>query len=751
MLDEVSMLQFSEKYFEDEIRDGFYIPSMIKRAWAVELEVLDEVDRICRKYNINYYAEWGTLLGAVRHGGFIPWDDDLDIGMRREDYRKFCEVAPKEFKEGFEIINYRNNRDFRHFLARVVCKNRICFEEEYLEKHRGFPYIAGLDIFVHDNVSKDNKAQERCEKTAEYIISVADAIEEGRLDGDDELAALSRINGMCKTSVMSLEDKCTERIELYKIAESVFASFQGENCDEFTQMMPYSLYGNHMRIPAKYYNRLIRLPFENTTIPVPIGYDAMLRSRYGDYMKLVRNAGGHDYPFYESQRVKLEAHMGFKLPGYHFSLEEAERKQTDNQGSKSGYKSIIREVLSDVKNEIEEIGHDIETRDCEDMRARLAQLQQTAIDMGNLIEAVKGEGTDSVAALEKFCEAIYAVYEKCDGDLSIEYAYLIKVIEKEILSRREVVIMPYKASQWQYVSDIWEDAKAQYDTDVYVVVLPYHYKEYDGTFRERVYEGDKLPDNIQVVSADNYNLKLHHPDVIYIQNPFDGENKAVSVPKEFYSGKVKRNTDKLVYVQSFTLEEFRKENEREYKNMFAYCTVPGVVNADETLVQSENMRQMYIEKLTEFAGDNTRNLWEQKIKVIEKKRNLTDNAMALDAKGKKRILFYISVSGLMENSDVAADKLRNVVDIFAEYKDRIDVYWCVQESANTLLSEVDRELFCELKKMEQRFLIEEIGHICSEKDRKELLSCDAYYGDTSPVIQEFRNAGKPVMIMDYRV
>ena len=293
------MLQFSEKYFEDEIRDGFYIPSMIKRAWAVELEVLDEVDRICRKYNINYYAEWGTLLGAVRHGGFIPWDDDLDIGMRREDYRKFCEVAPKEFKEGFEIINYRNNRDFRHFLARVVCKNRICFEEEYLKKHRGFPYIAGLDIFVHDNVSKDIKAQEQCEKTAEYIISVADAIEEGRINGDDELAALNRINSMCKTSVISLEDKCTERIELYEIAESVFASFQGENCDELTQMMPYSLYGNHMRIPAKYYNRLIRLPFENTTIPVPIGYDAMLRSRYGDYMKLIRNAGGHDYPFYE--------------------------------------------------------------------------------------------------------------------------------------------------------------------------------------------------------------------------------------------------------------------------------------------------------------------------------------------------------------------------------------------------------------------------------------------------------------------
>ena len=123
------MLQFPEEYFEDEVRDGFYVPSMIKRAWATELDVLDEVDRICRKYNITYYAEWGTLLGAIRHAGYVPWDDDLDIGMRREDYVKFCKVAPGEFVEGYQIINFRTNKDFHHFLARVVCKNRICFED----------------------------------------------------------------------------------------------------------------------------------------------------------------------------------------------------------------------------------------------------------------------------------------------------------------------------------------------------------------------------------------------------------------------------------------------------------------------------------------------------------------------------------------------------------------------------------------------------------------------------------------------
>ena len=88
---------------------------MIKRAWATELDVLDEVDRICRKYNITYYAEWGTLLGAIRHAGYVPWDDDLDIVMKREDYKKFLEVAPDEMLQEYSVYNYSNHDDFNRW------------------------------------------------------------------------------------------------------------------------------------------------------------------------------------------------------------------------------------------------------------------------------------------------------------------------------------------------------------------------------------------------------------------------------------------------------------------------------------------------------------------------------------------------------------------------------------------------------------------------------------------------------------
>ena len=99
-------MRFSNSYFEDEVRDGFYVPGMVKRAWAAQLEVLEDVDRVCKKHGIRYFADWGTLLGAVRHGGFIPWDDDLDICMKRQDYTRFLEIAPKELPAEYKILNF---------------------------------------------------------------------------------------------------------------------------------------------------------------------------------------------------------------------------------------------------------------------------------------------------------------------------------------------------------------------------------------------------------------------------------------------------------------------------------------------------------------------------------------------------------------------------------------------------------------------------------------------------------------------
>ena len=91
--------------YAGEYREGFFVEEKMKRAWAAEMEVLKEIDRICNAHGIQYFADSGTLLGAVRHKGFIPWDDDIDIAMKREDYQKFLAVAPKELPERWRLCN----------------------------------------------------------------------------------------------------------------------------------------------------------------------------------------------------------------------------------------------------------------------------------------------------------------------------------------------------------------------------------------------------------------------------------------------------------------------------------------------------------------------------------------------------------------------------------------------------------------------------------------------------------------------
>ena len=149
-------MNFPDSYFEDEVRDGFYVASVIKRIWAAQLEVLEDIDKVCKKHHIRYFAEWGTLLGAVRHKGFIPWDDDLDIGMLREDYEKFKKVAQRELPSVYGILNFENMQydDETHdYMTRVYSGRQIRIDAEYLNKFHGSPFVVGVDVFPLDYLS----------------------------------------------------------------------------------------------------------------------------------------------------------------------------------------------------------------------------------------------------------------------------------------------------------------------------------------------------------------------------------------------------------------------------------------------------------------------------------------------------------------------------------------------------------------------------------------------------------------------
>ena len=102
---ELKSIDLPQAFLEEENRDGFLVDKKRKQVWAVELDLFAKFISVCNKYQLKYYADAGTLLGAVRHNGFIPWDDDMDFVMFRDDYDKLCDIGEKEFEYPYFFNN----------------------------------------------------------------------------------------------------------------------------------------------------------------------------------------------------------------------------------------------------------------------------------------------------------------------------------------------------------------------------------------------------------------------------------------------------------------------------------------------------------------------------------------------------------------------------------------------------------------------------------------------------------------------
>jgi len=113
------------------------------------LDILVEIDKVCRKHDIKYWIDFGTLLGAIRHGGFIPWDDDIDVTMPTEDYHRFLEIAPKELPDSLFLQTKKNDSSYPFLLSKVRDKNSF-----FITQHEDFTksYNKGLYIDIFEAV-----------------------------------------------------------------------------------------------------------------------------------------------------------------------------------------------------------------------------------------------------------------------------------------------------------------------------------------------------------------------------------------------------------------------------------------------------------------------------------------------------------------------------------------------------------------------------------------------------------------------
>lgn len=301
-------MEFEASFFEGEEREGFYIAPMMKKAWAAQLEVLEEVKKVCQKHKIRFFADYGTLLGTIRHKGYIPWDDDLDIAMIRTDYEKFLKVAPDELPAGFRVINVHNEPEFTEMLARVVNRSDICFQEEHLKKYHGCPYAVGIDIFILDYMSPVEEENQMIAQLLSIVLGQVKSIETDAFTEDEREQYLCQIEQLCHCKINRTKSIANQ---LYCLGDQLCSLYQEEEAREITNMIEFGN-GPHYRMPKEIYGDSIEMPFENTTIPVPVGYETILSLQYGkDYMTPINIRGGHDYPFYKSQESIVKEKFGF--------------------------------------------------------------------------------------------------------------------------------------------------------------------------------------------------------------------------------------------------------------------------------------------------------------------------------------------------------------------------------------------------------------------------------------------------------
>lgn len=300
------MIPFDSSFFEKEERCGFVVDETMKTCWAAEMEVLFAIDCVCEKYDIPYFVFFGSLLGAIRHEGFIPWDDDMDIALKRDDYERLMSVLKDELPEGFEVINPLKDDYVTEYWGCVKNSSSVSIDPERLEKYHGCPFSVGVDVFQLDYLPKDPKKAEEHIKLFKTVWTTT------RLAKKEDKT--EKENGQLKTLLDGLEDIFDKKYkvrfdrkdsrkmiaQLVQLTNKIAASVRPEDSEELVSFIGF-IDHPEKRFPKRLLEEIEWKPFENIFVPVPAGWDEALRIQYGDYMEIKKFVASHDYPIYKKQ------------------------------------------------------------------------------------------------------------------------------------------------------------------------------------------------------------------------------------------------------------------------------------------------------------------------------------------------------------------------------------------------------------------------------------------------------------------
>ena len=602
-------MEFQKDFFLDEVIEDFYVPGIMKRAWAAELQVLSCLDRLCKKLDIPYFLDYGSLLGAVRHNAFVPWDDDVDVSMYRKDFRRLLAYIDVELPKNIAFYYVGKDRETASSMAAIGMKEPG-FNPEKQSFFQQFPFYVGVDICILEDILEEEVEKERQELF--YRLSSLLKTVEGEKEKSysilyerwkQELTALSEgISIFLKkqgAEVPSLFPKKGKSFlgEIYFAMDSLYRCLEDWDTEYIAWGPDYALHRKGVMKRCWYKGeKELKLPLHGQYFTVPTNWEAVLQNEYGDYQTPRKDLGGHLYPFYRKAEEHLEKSLGMENPFlYSFSGEDLKEQVRKN----------LRNSIIDSFIALEKLWFEaVEGKKAKEELKNLCQSsQQEILAIGNAIET-RGN-CPSVHLLQEICNLLFRIHEELGEEASSGRKEELTLLRQSLHAAKtqfckdwkvRIVFLAYSYERFEKcTAEYYCALEAEEDMDIYLLPIPYGYKNVKGELRDRLYEGELFSRYYSILDYESLNLQTLQADIIVSPTAFDHVNQVFSLDPFYDTKNIKAFTPNLLYLPDFTVGAAKEGEDKALYNQRYYMPLPGIAHCDYSIFPKEETAEAYLQ------------------------------------------------------------------------------------------------------------------------------------------------------------
>lgn len=299
-------MKLPESFLEEEERCCYIVTHEMKKVWAVELDLLCQFQLVCKKYGLRYCVDGGTMLGAVRHKGFIPWDDDIDVVMLRNDYDKLCTVASNEFENPYFFQTQETDPGSMRGHAQLRNSETTGILKDEMNGRFSFNQGIFLDIFPLDSLPSDNDEFIKYVKNVHYLNKKAHKC------ANYSFRYMSSKN-LLKRPIKSLYHKLrflfandsVGAIQHYTSFQNELIRYKGLD-SEYVAKLCFTPFEKRLRWKKSWVIETKEITFEMLRVSVPIHYEEFLNSFFGDWHKFIKGASAHGGVVFDTEKSYKE-------------------------------------------------------------------------------------------------------------------------------------------------------------------------------------------------------------------------------------------------------------------------------------------------------------------------------------------------------------------------------------------------------------------------------------------------------------